>query len=138
MDSQTNAFPSPRLTDWNRPYFDGAAAGTLVLQRCSRCGKLIYYPRMACPSCLSTDVTWETIDGQGSIYSYSIVWRPQHPSFEPHVPIIMVAVQLNIGLLMIANLVHCDPERVEIGKPVEVCFSALDGGPTLPRFRMTA
>jgi uncharacterized OB-fold protein len=47
----------------------------------------------------------------------------------------MVAVQLDDGPLVITNLVDCDHEDVEIGMRVEGCFSALDGGPVLPRFR---
>jgi uncharacterized OB-fold protein len=95
----------------------------------------VYYPRIACPGCLSTALSWESISGQGSIYSYSVVWRPKNAAFDPHLPIVMVAVELDGGPLLITDLVECDPDSIEIGMPVEACFSALDGGPVLPRFR---
>jgi uncharacterized OB-fold protein len=135
VDTDHTAPPAPHLTDWNRPYFDAAAAGRLVLQLCGQCRKTIYYPRIACPSCLSSELTWEPTSGLGSIYSYTVVWRPGNPAFNPYIPIVIVAVQLDDGPLMIANLEHCDSDAVEIGMAVEVCFSAIEGGPVLPRFR---
>jgi uncharacterized OB-fold protein len=135
MSEPASAFPTPRLTEWNHPYFKAAEAGRLVLQRCNKCRKLNYYPRIACANCLSTELKWEEVEGRGTVYSFSIVWRPQHPSFEPYLPIIMVAVELTCGILMIASLVDSEAAAVEIGMPVEVCFGALGDGPVLPRFR---
>jgi uncharacterized OB-fold protein len=123
------------ITEWNRPFFSAAQSGRLVLQRCDDCHKLVYYPRPACPGCLGDQLSWEEIDRGGTLYSFSVVWRPQHASFEPHVPIVMAAVELDAGVMMIANLVHSDPDEVLIGDRVEVMFSAYDGGPVLPRFR---
>jgi uncharacterized protein len=127
--------PAPHLTDWNRPYFDAAADGKLQLQQCDDCGKTFYYPRIACPGCLSDRLTWKPSTGVGEIYSFSVVWRPKHPAFDPLVPIVLVSVQLDDGPLLIATLDDCDHESVEIGVPVEACFRAIDGGPVLPRFR---
>jgi uncharacterized OB-fold protein len=131
----TLAPPAPRLTDWNRPYFEAAADGQFALQHCDSCGKTNYYPRVACSGCLSTQLTWKPITAAGTVYSFSVVWRPKNAAFDPHLPIVMVAVQLDDGPLVITNLVDCDHEDVEIGMRVEGCFSALDGGPVLPRFR---
>jgi uncharacterized OB-fold protein len=75
------------------------------------------------------------VAGRGSVYSYSVVWRPKNPSFDPYVPIVIAAIQLDKGPLVVASLQDCEPDAVEIGMEMEVCFSAIEGGPTLPRFR---
>jgi uncharacterized OB-fold protein len=135
----TQAPPAPRLNDWNRPFFEAAAAGELQLQHCDDCGKVIYYPRFACPGCLSDKLTYKKVDGNGTIYSFSVVWRPKHPSFDPLVPIVLVTVQLDgDGPLVIATLDDCDHESVEIDMPVEMTFRAIENGTVLPRFRPRA
>lgn len=135
MDTETAAPPFPELFDWNRPFFEGAQDGKLVLQHCESCGKVIYYPRIACPGCLSDQLTWKEVAGAGEIYSYSVVWRPKHPVFDPLVPIVLVAVRLDAGPMMITTLEDCEHDQVEIGGRVEAVFRAVAGGPTLPRFR---
>jgi uncharacterized OB-fold protein len=132
---ETHAPPAPRRTEWNREYFDSAAADGLVLQHCEQCGKTFYYPRIACPGCLSTELVWQRATGFGTLYSFSVVWRPKHPAFDPLVPILLAAVELDEGPLIITTLESCEPDDAEIGMRVEACFGAVAGGPVLPRFR---
>lgn len=48
--------PLPQPTLDTQPYWDGARAEKLLLQRCSGCGRDQYYPRPYCVKCLSTEV----------------------------------------------------------------------------------
>lgn len=75
-----------------------------MLQRCLQCRYLIYYPRMLCPRCFSTDYAWEQLSGDGTVYSFSIVWRPNHPAFAEHIPITLAVVDLREGPQMVATL----------------------------------
>jgi uncharacterized OB-fold protein len=97
--------PLPHIYDWNRPFFEGGLDGKLLLQRCQNCGQLVYYPRIACPECLSMDLDWEAMSGRGTVYSYSFVWRPQHPAFLPQVPITLATITLEEGVQMVSNVV---------------------------------
>ena len=45
----TVGIPLPRLYEWNRPYFQAALAGRLMLQKCRACGALIYYDEAGRP-----------------------------------------------------------------------------------------
>ncbi len=126
--------PLPTLFEWNRPYFEGGTEGKLMLQRCARCRYLIYYPRMLCPRCFSTEYTWEQLTGQGTVYSFSIVWRPNHPAFTEQIPIILVVVDLREGPQMVATLVDSPAERVRIGMDVSVVFETVAQGIALPKF----
>ena len=61
------------------------------------------------------------------------MWRPQTPAFEvPYVPLI---VEMEEGWFMLADLVGCEHDAVQVGMPVEVTFHAHPGGVTLPYFQ---
>lgn len=130
------SIPLPRLYEWNRPYFAAAAAGKFMLQQCRSCGALIYYPRPACPECLSMDYDWVELSGRGVVYAYTIVRRPQHPAFLPRVPFVVATIQLDEGPQMVSNIVNCAPHQVEIGLPVRVVFERVSEGIALPKFEL--
>jgi hypothetical protein len=126
--------PLPRLYEWNRPYFQAAVAGRLELQKCRACGALFYYPRPACPECLAMEYDWVAVSGRGRVYSFAVVWRPQHPAFLDKVPITLATIELAEGPQMVSNVVNCPPERVEIGMPVRVVFERVSDEIALPKF----
>ena len=113
--------PAPRVTSNNAAFFSSLRDGCFKLQRCPRCGEVIYYPRVVCPHCLYTGkLEWVPVSGLGTIYSFAVVHRPQHPSFFKDVPIILVAIRLDEGPIMISSMVGCSPEDVRIGMRVAV------------------
>ena len=126
--------PTPTLYEWNRPFFAAGSEGKLMLQRCLRCKQLIYYPRMVCPSCLSPEYEWETLSGRGTVYSFAVVWRPNHPAFADQIPITLAVVELDEGPQMVTTLVDCAADRVEIGMEVTVVFDTIADGIALPKF----
>lgn len=134
-DNEMENFPLPQLYDWNKPFFEGGLTGKLKLQRCSKCGEIIYYPRIACPECLSIDYEWIELSGRGIVYSFSIVWKPGYPAFDPLVPIILAAIKLEEGPMMISNIINCPIERVYINMPVGVVFDKINDNIALPKFQ---
>jgi uncharacterized OB-fold protein len=133
-----HGIPTPTLFEWNRPFFAGGIEGRLVLQRCRRCKRLIYYPRILCPFCFSTEYEWETLSGRGTVYSFAIVWRPNHPAFAEQIPIILAVVDLSEGVQMVTTLVGCAQEAVEIGMQVTAVFEKIADGIALPKFEPVA
>jgi uncharacterized OB-fold protein len=68
----------------------------------------------------------------GSVYSFTIVWRPQMPAFVvPYVPVI---VTMDEGWDIMSSLVGCEPDDARIGMPVAVEFHPTSAGITLPYF----
>ena len=126
--------PLPTLFDWNRPFFEAGLTGKLMLQKCDQCGDLIYYPRICCPKCLSNQYHWEGLSGRGTVYSFAVVWRPQHPAFESQIPITLATIELAEGPQMVSTVIGCPPERVEIGMKVQVNFEKVAEGIALPKF----
>jgi hypothetical protein len=41
--------PSPVVNPENKPFFDAAREGRLLIKRCLACGEHHYYPRAHCP-----------------------------------------------------------------------------------------
>jgi uncharacterized OB-fold protein len=126
--------PLPQIFPWNSPYFEAGVNGRLVLQKCESCHHLIYYPRVACPYCLSADYIWTELSGKAEVYTFAVVWRAQHAFFNRHVPIVLATVTLAEGPLVVSTIVNCLPEQVFIGMPVHVVFDRVSESIALPKF----
>ncbi|MEM7141131.1 MAG: OB-fold domain-containing protein [Actinomycetota bacterium] len=130
-----NGIPVPRPTGESAPYWEGCRDGELRFRRCTSCGQAVFEPRPICPSCHGTDLAWEVSSGEGAVYSWSIVWRPQTPAFEvPYAPAI---VRLDDGFDMVTAIVGCEPDAIHDGQRVRVEFHAVDDDITLPFFAPT-
>jgi uncharacterized OB-fold protein len=79
------------------------------------------------------DLEWQDSSGRGTLYSHSVVMRPQQPSFEPGY--IAAIVQLEEGWKMLTNIIECEVEDLRIGMAVEVVFRPVSADITLPYFR---
>ncbi|GAB2986432.1 Zn-ribbon domain-containing OB-fold protein [Amycolatopsis acidiphila] len=126
--------PVPAPTPETRPFFDGAAAGELRIQRCADCGEPFFYPRPSCPFCASGAVEWFTASGRATLYSYTISHRPA-PGFEQDAPYAIAVVQLAEGPRMMTNIVGIEntPDNLVLDMDLEVTFEQR-GDVTIPQF----
>lgn len=124
----------PRPTPETQPFWDAAADGRLVLARCDDCGLLPWYPRSICPNCQSTSRTWETLSGDGTVYSYSVTRAGGGRAWREHLPYVVAYVQLAEGPIIMTNIVDCDPESVRIDMAVSAVFHLSEDGSALVRF----
>jgi uncharacterized OB-fold protein len=125
--------PRPAITEDIAFFFDGAKAGTLLIQRCAQCGVLRHPPRPACASCGSFE--WDTVtsSGRGTVFSFVVMHYPQIPSFEYPLPI--AVVELEEGTRLVGDLIGIDSADVRIGMPVVAEMVAVDPELTIPMFR---
>jgi uncharacterized OB-fold protein len=129
--------PHPTIDEDNSAYFSHATSADFVIQRCSECRSWIFFPRVACPNCLSRELAWERPSGKGRVISFAVVERPHHPSFYDEVPIVFAAVELEEGPTMLSEL-DCSPAEACIGQAVEVAFKDVDRDLVLPVWRPRA
>ncbi len=125
--------PAPRVNAETKPFWDATAEGRLVLPHCNACGFVIWYPRLRCPDCHSTDVSWVDASGLGSIYSFSITRKGQG-SYREASPYVLAYVELDEGPRVMTNIVDCDPETLVVGQRVRVVFEDTGQGSALYRF----
>jgi uncharacterized protein len=134
MTAHTLPVPSP--SSLSKPFWQSAAMQRLVLQRCSHDGHYEWTPQLACSFCLRDTLEWVTASGRGTIYSYSVVSRPQVPGFP--VPYVVAIVELAEGPRMLTQLVGDTPlDAVRIGSAVRVRFVDRQGT-SLPCFELDA
>ena len=124
--------PVPIPTPETLPYWEGAKAGELRIQRCNACEKYYFYPRPYCPKCNSDDVEWRTVSGKGTLRSYVINQRPL-PVFKSEEPQIIALVELDEGVRMMTNVIGIDPADVRIGMRVRATIDTTADEP-LPLF----
>jgi uncharacterized OB-fold protein len=127
--------PLPAITEDGAPYWEGCRKGELRVQRCSACAHLRWPPSVLCPRCLAEGGDWVALSGRGTIYSWIVVHRPQHPAFFGDVPYNVAIVELEEGPRLHTNVVECADEDLRVGLPVEVVFHEVDDEVTLPKFR---
>ncbi len=120
--------PAPAVNPENKPFFDAAANGKLVLKFCNGCKQYHHYPRAQCPYCFSSDTEWLEATGGGTVYTCSVLRRGVP------VPYCIAYVTLEEGVSMLTNIVDCDLDAVKIGMKVKVVFKPTDGGPPVPMF----
>jgi uncharacterized protein len=117
---------TPETNPETKPFWDGCAAGKLVLPRCKDTGKFIWYPRAISPFTFGP-VEWVEVSGKGKIYTLSIMQRADPPYA-------IAYVTLDEGPSMMTNIVDCDFNALKIGQAVKLKFVPSEGGPPMPMF----
>lgn len=118
----------PAMNVGDKEYFDAAGEGKLLVKKCNDCGKYHHYPRALCPFCFSSNLSWQTAKGSGTIYSCSVTRRAGP------IPYCIAYVKLDEGPTMLTNIVDCDLDTVQIGQKVKVAFKKTVAGVSLPMF----
>ena len=127
--------PLPEPTPWSKPFWEGCKKHELLIQKCQDCREFIFYPKMFCPSCLSSNIGWVRAKGRGKVYSYMAVYSYQPTGFEGDIPYVVAIIELEEGIRMMSNIVECPPEKVKGDMEVEVVFKDVTEKITLPNFR---
>ena len=126
--------PAPIVNPETKPFWDATAEGKLLLPRCDDCGTVIWYPKLLCPSCHGTNVSWFEASGRGTVYTYTISHRAPG-AYRDAVPYVIAYVELDEGPRVMTNIVDCEPDSVSVGQRVEVVFHDTGEGNALYRFR---
>ena len=130
--------PRPDLNDAaTAPYWEAAARQELTLPRCDACG-LVFFPlREQCPGCWSGELSWQTMSGRGTVWTFTEVHVPFYDdTWAEDVPYVVAVIELDEGPRLLANIVEPDMDRLSIGDRVEVVFEDRPEGVSLPMFRV--
>ena len=112
----------PKINRIDRPFWEGAASGKLLLQECRACGKVQFFPRAVCVDCFSSDLEWVPASGRGKVHSFTWVRVPRNPAFKEEVPICYANIVLDEGVILESRIVGKERQKVKIGDKVKVIF----------------
>jgi uncharacterized protein len=110
-------------------FWEGCAAGELRYQHCAACDARQFHARAFCVRCGSAKLEWRAALGSGTVYALSSVERAPSEEFRALAPYVIVLVNLDEGLRMMA---HGAP-GLNIGERVRAGFFE-HRGRSLPRF----
>jgi uncharacterized OB-fold protein len=108
----------PDITPVNEPFWDALHRGEIHLQHCNDCQANQYPPETFCYQCGSTDLDWQRVDGEGTIYSFTVMHASRHPAFKDHVPYPVIIVQLDDGPRMVSAVLEAKGD-INIGDRVK-------------------
>jgi hypothetical protein len=126
------ALPAP--DNAARHYWQRAAEGQLVLQRCTDCGVFQFYPRALCAACAG-ETEWVDASGRGSLHTYTIIRQNRSEAFAGLVPYAVGIVDLAEGVRMMSNIVECDVDHLYVGMELEVLLLRAADDVGLPFWR---
>lgn len=113
---------TPDPTPTSQPFWDALADERVVLQQCDDCEGWVYYPRSRCSHCLSANLTWKPITGEGTVYTFTVARQPTTPAFSEVDNLILAVVELDEGPKVTSSLELVDEADVRVGMRVKPAF----------------
>ena len=92
-----------RASGVRAPFWLAAADGRLAIQRCQTCRSYHHPPVDICPECLSVDLVFEDVSGEGSVAAFTITGDPASVGVEPFV-VAVVYLDEDPALRLLTNL----------------------------------
>lgn len=129
------ARPLPVPDAASREFFDGAARGQLMIQKCARCGSCRIMGEGPCNDCRSPGLEWLRASGRATLVTHARMHQRYHPAFYDEVPYLLVVVELAEGPRMITRLVEAENTVPKAGMALTVVFEEAGEGIFLPKFR---
>lgn len=126
--------PRPTPDALERPFFEAAARGELLYQRCPKCGHAQFYPRAVCTAC-GADPEWATASGRGAVHTYTVVRQNAMPPFAEELPYVVAMVELPEGVRMMGNVTGAGADEVGVGQALEAYAVEFEPGLALPFWR---
>jgi uncharacterized OB-fold protein len=127
---------TPAISDANRPFWDGCVLGELRLQLCRDCGHWRFPDSPVCPSCLSTEFSWQAASGRGKLWSWVILHQKYFAAYADRIPYLVAFIQLAEGPLMMSSLADYAQAELRCDMDVAVGFGSIGGDRIVPFFRI--
>ncbi|SNR63642.1 Zn-ribbon domain-containing OB-fold protein [Actinomadura mexicana] len=109
------------------PFFDGTAAGRLVVRRCEACDRWFAPDASGCPGCGEEDLGWAEASGAATLVTWTIL--PKEP------PVFLALVELAEGPWLHARLDGVERADLREGLALRAAFEHPDEGESYVLFR---
>ncbi len=137
MSYLPSGMPSPEPSPEDAPFWEACKQHKLLIQHCNACQRFYHPPMPSCAHCGSTNVGWQEVSVEGTVFSYTVAHHAVHKALKGHTPYNIVVVMLNDAgdVRLVSNLVDTAPADIYIDMPVTLHWEEVDKGMVLPRFR---
>ncbi len=118
------------MQDAKRPdqFFQRALAeGEILLPKCDDCGAYHFFPRVLCPHCHGTAISWKQAAGKGRVYTTTVVRRSANRGGDYNV----CMVELQEGVRMMSRVEGIAPGEVAIDMAVTAFVGEAEGAPAV-------
>lgn len=136
------AFPAVARDDASAAFFDAAARGELLVQRCASCESVLGPEARTCPTCGGVALVPAVVSGLGRMVTWVVVAQAPIPALAGAVPYVSAVVELDEGPWLMVRLIESDPAVLAAGDRVQVEFvrsgAGENTGELLPVFRRSA
>ncbi len=125
--------PAPTSDEASAPFFEGAANGRLMLQRCHKCSQYAFPVQEVCTNCLEADLEWAEASGEATLHTFGVMHHLYDPGFAQELPYNVAVVELAEGPRMSAR-VDAPNDDLEVGMALKTAFEEA-GDVSVPVFR---
>lgn len=127
------SYETPDTQDDSR-FWEGAAHGRLVFQRCEACSFVRWPAAGVCPECLDRSFVWEEVEPTGTVWSYAVYHRAYAGHLKDRVPYDVTLVELDCGVRLLSTVVGFADGVDPLGARVRARFEAVGEHPAVPVF----
>jgi uncharacterized OB-fold protein len=93
-------------------FFEGLRDGKIYMTKCKRCGEKFFPPQADCPKCLTSDMEWVELSGEGELITCTMIFvKP--PTFAHYKDYIVGIAEMKEGVKVLAWLAVDDPKKVK-------------------------
>ena len=103
------------------------AEGEILLPKCDDCGAYHFFPRVLCPHCQGTAISWKQAGGKGRVHTTTVVRRKPERGGDYNVCV----VELDEGVRMMSRVEGIAPGEVVIDMPVTAFVVEAEGVPAV-------
>jgi uncharacterized OB-fold protein len=96
---------------------------------------VVFFRRIFCPGCGGRDLGTRVSEGNGRIYTFTVMRQHMHPYFRSILPYVVAYIDLAEGFRMMAAIVTDDVESVAVGQEVRLEWEDHDKC-AIPLFRV--
>jgi uncharacterized OB-fold protein len=103
-------------------FWRGLTEGRIEIPWCNGCNSPFFYPRVLCPRCWSSDLSWRLAAGTGVVFAATEARVPFQGLRPEHLPLTVGLVDLDEGVRLPGHLVS-DGAPLSPGDRVEAVWS---------------
>lgn len=119
-------------------FADDLAAGKIMSTSCKKCGKSYYPPRADCSACMSSEMEWKPLNGEGKLATFTRIHvPPEHFAIrQPLMPFSSVQfepcpvgiIEVEGGLRIMGWMPKIDLKRIKVGMKLKASPQILPDG----------